>query len=1518
MEVVPGQEFDLPLDVGDAEVSAVAFHPDKPVAYVAAGEHLFAYDLYSGALSGRGRVNPGSRIHALVSSPDYLVAATEDGCLYVYEGDFLVAGTVGPLCPAAVFAGLKGERVPFAALALSPLMPWLFFARGDSKEIHVIDLGTKQKLSFKMDAKKPVTALACDPGQSQLAAASSDGVVRVWDYTRQRIHFQTDDFNTISLAKKIPLSRISALEFFQQQIVAVGQNGVVVLWNLSLKEASKVSAGCRIMRHMLPVVGAAAHHALPCLLTLSANGTLFSWKLTTHPDKKISIHPGGYTQDFNAVVTETERRVDYVSSFGDRSDAPQLEATGLVAHQSLNYLAFTFNKSPKPDGVPSLQVGTRVCFYSLMPRSNPAMLLPQAERVEVQSDFFHEERFTFDFPVDRFHFVDRNKVQSHSLLDGNNMLEDELPTVPEDVGTTLHPTRFLYSPILRQFLVFSELYDTIALNKDEDSSFDSISNVREQKKSLLSLKLKEGKANSSGSVAGDENGPEDPDSKDATNNNKKERHHHAKEKKKLMAKFQVRTYAHLPAASVSQRTKYRYWLSADHNSSEGKNAPRVLQKGRDGVFIGSHHLEYVVISESGEKLHVASTNAPTSSKASHKLKLDLPRPMLRVFKTPLASERAVLYFDPTDSKVVYSLNVATGSTEITAFLPSPERRHSLKLYRGEVPIDVLWKPQAASSHTHLAAVVTTHFIRLFSSDLRGNIREIFKYEKPYKAGPAYFQSGYWLGSSFLFSTPTGISYLTIEGIVRPLCSLDVAGAVITAVMNDRIFYACPYHDRTQIRSQPVGLLEPLLMGQLSMAPFLRLSPHHLRPLIARIVGRFDCRRVSQFLLEELDRRGLPDLAFALAENSILLDDIYKYELAVRSLSFHKAINLLYKAYKNSPEYPALPESSELRGRFVHLAEVAVDFQQYEIARRCYEVLNDYYALLHIYAICRDVDGLKSLTVSDIQDAPVGLAELAQMLIVVEAQNAEKPAGVSNATFTSLYTTSHWNALQATHPIMRVGQGPECEMVTVAPLKPEGVQDWLGKKLDWNPAFIPSSQRPAPPPPLTLASDHSSLDDHRSGAAGGRRASVVNVPDKGGYLMLVPPSRKLHIPKVALPYCDSTTPTLRRTLSDENVRRMTHYATKSAGDASGTTSDGDTLDQDDVDSTEFSGTSEIPSSTNVDDTFSPMTDNTEDDEEDTETETVRDVDMDDEERERAEKEGAKPGEGEKQENETPAESNEETLATISSERNKITNAREGMRRMLLLMDLGRFNSAFDHADLSIRLLRKDAEERRREIKFCASYKLALSLLLKIKQLQRLAREGTPSSSSSSSSLSSVVASTAKLLRDKNPASGLALISRHLTEVRLDPRHGALLLSLVVGIQMDLGNFNYAAGLVRRLLAAQLEAAADDASADRAALLEKLRECEERGGRGGAGGDAVPIPYKCVRCGHIHAGKVPGSHCDKCRAPIRFCHSSYELIGRSHFYACRLCEATYAHDTPKCSLCLSASSPLSPRRVTTPAQ
>jgi len=43
------------------------------------------------------------------------------------------------------------------------------------------------------------------------------------------------------------------------------------------------------------------------------------------------------------VVAETERRAEYAASFGDISKVPQLEAAGLAAHPSLNYIAFIFS-----------------------------------------------------------------------------------------------------------------------------------------------------------------------------------------------------------------------------------------------------------------------------------------------------------------------------------------------------------------------------------------------------------------------------------------------------------------------------------------------------------------------------------------------------------------------------------------------------------------------------------------------------------------------------------------------------------------------------------------------------------------------------------------------------------------------------------------------------------------------------------------------------------------------------------------------------------------------------------------------------------------------------------------------------------------------------------------------------------------------------------------------------------------------------------------------------------------------
>ncbi len=112
-----------------------------------------------------------------------------------------------------------------------------------------------------------------------------------------------------------------------------------------------------------------------------------------------------------------------------------------------------------------------------------------------------------------------------------------------------------------------------------------------------------------------------------------------------------------------------------------------------------------------------------------------------------------------------------------------------------------------------------------------------------------------MGSSLLFSTPSYLNYITLDGTVQPIFSLDVTGTgttlpskiylehlktvsvltlfspVICTVLNDRIILTSPHRERTQIRYRPAGLLEPLIMGYLACPAGLSLPPESLRSLI---------------------------------------------------------------------------------------------------------------------------------------------------------------------------------------------------------------------------------------------------------------------------------------------------------------------------------------------------------------------------------------------------------------------------------------------------------------------------------------------------------------------------------------------------------------------------------------------------------------------------------------------------------------------------------------------------------------
>ncbi len=60
------------------------------------------------------------------------------------------------------------------------------------------------------------------------------------------------------------------------------------------------------------------------------------------------------------------------------------------------------------------------------------------------------------------------------------------------------------------------------------------------------------------------------------------------------------------------------------------------------MFIGTHHLEYLILSESGDKVTVGTTTFVDTVSAQPKLKLSLPRPMARVFRTPLSTYASLL------------------------------------------------------------------------------------------------------------------------------------------------------------------------------------------------------------------------------------------------------------------------------------------------------------------------------------------------------------------------------------------------------------------------------------------------------------------------------------------------------------------------------------------------------------------------------------------------------------------------------------------------------------------------------------------------------------------------------------------------------------------------------------------------------------------------------------------------------------------------------------------------------------
>ncbi|KAL6075276.1 hypothetical protein QOT17_003683 [Balamuthia mandrillaris] len=1188
MDIIPARTLEL---VEPGEVTTLCFHPDRPSIYLALTDRILAYDLLTNTVTGRAKVDRGARITHLVTSNDYLVAATDDGHIYTFEGEYANPTHVGAMGLSCVFSPPKSpEKRAIQGLCISPIMPWLFYSKAMTREINVIDLQAKTKSSWKMETKKPVAAFACHPIQPLLVVANTDNLIRVWDYKNKRLASQSDDFAGLAMKGGLTGSSVCKILFYPKKeiLIAIGRDGLIVVWEIAKNSTLTCYGGRKISTKQGMIEGAFFHHTLPFFSTISTQGELRSWKLDIAA-KKIPVQPAGYTQPFNALSTEMERRLQRLGAFSKNFHPPSLRATDVILHDELNYMAFSYDLTKQGTTGDHLLTSplqrNHYVVHSLLSRTEPLLVLPKVDTLDLPPLFFQEEKFAFDYPQSKFHFVDSTKIISHSIIERNNLLEADLPEHEFDKTCALHTTRFHYSPKQKQYLVFYQSFSMV----DPGSS-----------KSLDHLLL-----------------PDSPTSSDSD-------------------------VSKTSTSTMEPRSNYFYALVYGGPDREAENMSN-LRRGRDGCFIGATNLEYVTLAENGEAITIR--NIP-SSEVKNQYEIRLKAPMSRIFHTPLSNERAIFFFDENNYQLILSMNAVTGSNAVSEFAPCIQSQEQLEAYhrhhhhhkkesnnnnddveddddedeaenaaskkvantkpifnphkhllqlsreQRERVLDVKWKTYAHSAKYHLAAILTTTSIRIISVTLQGEIELLCSVHAPQdyiqldrsndrqQNNNLYFQSIYWVGNAVLCTTPSHLQYVTANGALRPLSSLENTGAVIATVMNDRLLYATAYKDRTQIRVLPVGLLEPLLLGEVCLPNHLLPSQSHLRSTLARLVERFDGRRITPYLVDQLDKRGFPDLALALVEKSPRFQILHKHYLALRALSFRKALQFLVDAHKKCSDYPKLSYQSPLHSKFLNTGKIAVKYGQFGVAEQCYATTKDFYSLLYIYAINGNRDKIKALQeqvkkegslVSSSASSPVAgskgglsknkgkekaLLTKPSKQVTIDDRNWQKLDEVNTTLFTledacQVYldnlkenervepldwayetpgTNSHWNIMRGTTSIVRVRK-EDGSKGSVAPMQLQNVNQWLNSKVDWNILFISTTYRNSGP-------------DTQEAGDGHAEDSVVGE----GTANLAPPSRLDYIRTKYKTVTDSSSPTLRRSLSDENLPKFNPTSTEEVSDS----------------------------------------------------------------------------------------------------------------------------------------------------------------------------------------------------------------------------------------------------------------------------------------------------------------------------------------------------------------------------------
>ena len=482
--------------------------------------------------------------------------------------------------------------------------------------------------------------------------------------------------------------------------------------------------------------------------------------------------------------------------------------------------------------------------------------------------------------------------------------------------------------------------------------------------------------------------------------------------------------------------------------STKENSPVKLTPGRDAFFTEyAKDINVVSLSTSKTELTVSGT------------KYQLQSPVYRIFTSPCCEGLSCLFV--TNQYLVYSSNAESSYKGKTPY--DFDYTKKIKLKRWEVVDSVLWNippgnPENVPIEDCLVAILTSH--RIIIADYNLNI--ITYIESPSNLQTIYFNSIRWVGMSLLYIVDSQVRYLTLNGTHRLLCELDNAESVFVYVWNDRIVTAAWASSEVKVTVNGVGLLEPLILGELAAAGRFGRPQKLSFEMLQFVLRSYDYKRIDLTLIETLHSEGYHDVALQLSLPNSSCSLPMKFREALHCKKFKTSMEIL-DDYCRKHQLPT-PLTGDAKLMAENLASNAQKYGQYHIAFKCYELLHDFNMLLQLSIIHKDLDGINTLKKKIQADS-----KYSHLLVACNKQIDILSSGAPQSPILDFDFTNISKSYDTTPIVIPDMQGnPKLNICHITPWAfLDTIQKWFPRQLDSTQNLGPSYSEP-PPEPQTVS------------------------------------------------------------------------------------------------------------------------------------------------------------------------------------------------------------------------------------------------------------------------------------------------------------------------------------------------------------------------------------------------------------------------------------------------------------------